>query len=82
MGLGLGRQAGSVWRRVCVFVFVFVYVFVFFLHFLYFSQVEGRFGFGQAGRVCRGECVCAPAGETQWQAARQPGKSQSQSSVS
>ena len=60
------REQASVCAGIC---YMFFCVFWYFI--LYFLQV----GLGLSGQARR--LVCAPAGETQWQAARQPGKSQS-----
>ena len=60
------REQASVCAGICYMFFVFFLYFI-----LYFLQV----GLGLSGQARR--LVCAPAGETQWQAARQPGKSQS-----
>ena len=54
------RQEGNLYIFcVCFFVFYFVFF-------------AGGFGFERAGGS---RLVCAPGGETQWQAARQPEKS-------
>ena len=49
------------------------YVICFLCFFLYFILYFLQVGLGLSGQARR--LVCAPAGETQWQAARQPEKS-------